>query len=110
MQSESNERPLVCRLDAFTKQQAKRHAALWARIQRRAEGIEELDSGYALRFPLDNELLIQLAEFIILERLCCPFLDFGLELFPERESIQLRLSGGGGVKAFLQQELQAMEG
>jgi hypothetical protein len=42
-----------------------------------------------------------LAEWIELERRCCPFLEFKIELPAAGASIVLHLSGGEGVKEFL---------
>ncbi len=106
MQHESQERPIICRLDAFTAPQARRHKGLWGQIERRVAAIEEQEEGYRIRFPLDDGLFVLLAEFVTLERLCCPFLDFAIELMPVQDIMHLTLSGGEGVKEFLRLELK----
>jgi len=45
------------------------------------------------------------AEFITLERLCCPFLTLALEVERERGPLWLKLTGREGVKPFLRAEL-----
>ena len=50
------------------------------------------------------------AEFIALERLCCPFLNFGLEIKAEGGPVWLRLSGREGVKAFIREEISGLLG
>jgi hypothetical protein len=45
------------------------------------------------------------AEFMTLERLCCPFLTLTLEVERERGPLWLTLTGREGVKPFLQAEL-----
>jgi hypothetical protein len=67
--------------------------------------IEELADGYALRFGMDSSLCLVVAEFITLERLCCPFLDLMLEVAREGGPMQLKLTGSEGVKQFLRMEL-----
>jgi len=55
-------------------------------------------------------VLTKAAEFISLERLCCPFLRFSLEVEPEGGPIWLRLTGREGVKAFIREEVGELLG
>lgn len=41
------------------------------------------------------------AEFITLERRCCPFLSFSLDSEREQGSYSIRITGRPGVKEFL---------
>lgn len=41
------------------------------------------------------------SSYVTLERLCCHFFRFSLELQPEEDTFWLKLSGGEEVKAFL---------
>jgi len=52
-------------------------------------------------------LLMQTAEFIANERLCCPFLGLAVELEPEGGPLWLRLTGHDGVKPFIKAEIGA---
>jgi hypothetical protein len=61
---------------------------------------QELADGYAFRFSAADYPL--LAGFIANERLCCPFFCFTLEVTPAQGPIWLRITGGDGVKAFIQ--------
>jgi hypothetical protein len=63
----------------------------------------ELADGYAYRFAGEYYPLV--AEFITHERLCCPFLTFGLTVTPERGPVWLHLTAPGDVKPFLTEEL-----
>jgi len=45
------------------------------------------------------------AEWVSLERLCSPFLDFSLEVGSEQDPIRLNLTGASGIKEFLLTEL-----
>lgn len=60
----------------------------------------ELPDGYAIAFAADPQLFRDLAEWITLERRCCPFLTLGLEWSAD-DVVWLRLTGGPGVKEFL---------
>ena len=82
-----------------------RHREIWEIVERRARGIDELEAGYAIRFPLEDTLFLNLAELITYERLCCPFLQFDLELKSGAEEVSLRFTGGDGVKEYLITEL-----
>jgi len=62
----------------------------------------ELTDGYAFQFRAEE--YPQLVQFVANERLCCPFFRFTLEVAPARGPIWLRITGGEGVKEFLQSE------
>ena len=49
--------------------------------------------------------LVRVAEFIELERRCCPFFRFELEVQDEGGAAWLRLTGRMGVKQFIAAEL-----
>ncbi|MFQ5920338.1 MAG: hypothetical protein ACE5I4_09905, partial [Thermoplasmata archaeon] len=63
--------------------------------------VEELNDGYALRFPGSEGWITRLVDFISGERSCCPFFAFELAFEPEGGSVWLRLHGAG-VKQFLE--------
>lgn len=48
-------------------------------MRQAAKGIQELQNGVSLTFPPDSILFRDVAEWISLERRCCPFLEFALE-------------------------------
>jgi hypothetical protein len=97
--------PLVCRLDALTVEERARHAELAAEMKRAALGVADLADGWVLRFTDERRLFLRIAEWITLERLCCPFLDFALAPARGVGEASLRLTGGEGVKQFLKEEL-----
>jgi len=90
---------LTCRLDALDCAQTLRYQELRNAMKGGGE-TRELPDGYAVRFPSDPTLFVQLAEWITLECLCCSFLAFGLD-WSERDGVLLKLTGGPDVKAFL---------
>ena len=97
----SNPHPIVCQLDAIPAAKRDRYAWLRQQLDAGIEGVVEADDGYGLCLAEDVALVA--AEFVLLERLCCPFLKFNLA-FTNNE-ITLWLTGGEGVKAFLKEEL-----
>ena len=64
--------------------------------------VQEMPNGYGFRFPTDSAMLLKVAEYVANERLCCAFLHFTLDLEPNDGAFWLRLTGGEGVKTYLQ--------
>jgi len=46
-------------------------------------------------------VIVKLAEWMTLERRCCPFFDFAMEVGAGAAHVRLTLGGGPDVKAFL---------
>jgi hypothetical protein len=99
------EASLVCALDALAPSDRARHAALTEQLRSSVRWVQELPRGYAFRFPDDPALSRRLVEWVVLERRCCPFLEFEILLGEKGEPVILRLSGREGVKEFLAAEL-----
>jgi hypothetical protein len=79
-------------------------------VFRAVTDIRELPDGYAFRLPVGPDALLKAAEFISIEKLCCPFLGFVLEVEPEGGPVWLRLTGREGVKAFIREEISGLLG
>ena len=93
--------PLVCNISALSPQQHARRRELASRLRPMVRQVVPMSDGYALRLEDRGEVLTQVAEFITLERLCCPFLKFQLEVEADGGSTWLRMSGRRAVKEFL---------
>jgi hypothetical protein len=63
--------------------------------------IKELSNGWAWRLPSTSEILQLVAQDLEVERLCCPFVNYTLEIEPNRGPFWLHMTGGEGVKEFL---------
>lgn len=96
--------PFACRANALDKVQRERQQALLDALRRSVVAKEELGDGFALSFPADEVVFLQLAEWVSLERRCCPFIAFALE-WRQDDSVSLRLTGRPGVKAFIAAEM-----
>src|SRR5437867_9889441 len=95
--------PVACDLTAIPADKREAHEALARQLFFEAvPERQELSDGYAFRFGADQ--YPPLAAFIANERLCCPFLCFTLEVTPAQGPLWLRLTGGEGVKEFIQAE------
>jgi hypothetical protein len=97
--------PLVCNLAAMDAEQRARHHVVAQQLHGAVQEVRELSDGYALRFPAEPSTVLLAAEFITLERLCCPFLTLVLEVEGEHGPLWLKLTGREGVKQFLRAEL-----
>ena len=96
---------LACRLDALDSGERERHAQLSHELAGVVTDVEELPDGLAIRFPSKPYVFLRLAEWMELERACCPFLEFGLIFENRRPTMRLELRGPEGVKDFLGTEL-----
>ena len=104
------ESPLACEMSAIEPGLRTQHIANGRHVFRAAEEVRELSDGYAFRLPAAPDTLLKAVEFISLERLCCAFLGFALEVEPEGGPVWLRLTGGEGVKAFIREEVSELLG
>jgi hypothetical protein len=95
--------PLACNLDAMTASERSRHAALGHELHRSVLETRELTDGYAFRVP--ETALVATAEWVALERKCCPFFAFSITQATNQGAVWLRITGGNGVKEFLSAEL-----
>lgn len=97
--------PFACNMKALTRTERERHHALVAKLAKAVTGQTELANGYAFRISRERLPLPELAEWVGYESRCCPFLDFGIEVESKGTAVTLRLTGGKGVKEFLDAEL-----
>jgi hypothetical protein len=105
-----NESPIACDMSAIEPGLREQHIAASKHLFRAADEVRELSDGYAFRLPAETNVLLKAAEFISLERLCCPFLGFTLEVVPEGGPAWLRLTGREGVKEFIREEVSGLLG
>jgi hypothetical protein len=99
------ESPFACDMTAIAPEQRGAHLATIGNLFRSVEQVSELSNGYNFRLPNNSETLRRAAEFIALERLCCPFFAFALEVEREAGAVYLSLTGREGVKPFIMSEI-----
>ena len=63
----------------------------------------EVSDGYTYALDTKKVALPEVAQWITMERLCCPFLAFQLEV-TSKGDLRLTLRGPEGVKAILREE------
>ena len=98
---------LACRLDALDAGARSRHATLLRELAASVAGVTELPDGYLVRFPARPFLFLRLAEWIEIERACCPFLRIGVELGRGSGEFRVSVTGPPGAKELLASELPA---
>jgi hypothetical protein len=91
--------PVACCLTSVELRE--REATLIAQFSSAVIETEELRDGYAFRVPGDGKWLGLLAELIVAERECCPFLTFELVAQPSMGPIIVRVTGPAGSKELL---------
>lgn len=99
MKHSSSDIPVACRLSSAEFR--AREATLLARFMLAVSGMEELPDGYAFQMPGDEKSITAVAELIVAERECCPFLKFELAAQPNMGPLLLRVTGPSGTKDFL---------
>jgi hypothetical protein len=98
------ESPFVCNMKALTSQQRTRILNLMTKFKPKIQEVKELSDGFAFRFPMESEMIMELGEYITYERLCCPFFEFELTIGREEGPLWLQLKGREGVKDFIKLE------
>ena len=98
-------RILACDLGALDAAQRARYNALRAKLGARRLGVREVADGYVFSYPGEPDVVVSLAEFVTLERRCCPFFDFALEVSAGASQVQLKIGGDPDVKEFMRSQL-----
>jgi hypothetical protein len=106
-QGAADEPPIACKLGALSPAEQEHHAALLQRLGTMTEKTSETADGYVVHLHRDEAGFLQVAEWITLERRCCPFLNFDLTWKAGDEAPALQLGGRKGVKEFLAAEMGA---
>ena len=96
--------PVACSLT--TAELREREATLFAQFRSALLKTEELQEGYAFLIPGDGECIRLVAELIVAERECCPFLVFEVSALPNMGPVTMRVTGPAGTKEFLRNLLR----
>ena len=73
MQSKNDEGEptLACDVTVMDTEQRERYRALRRRLSKDLHEVRELEDGYAFRHSSEADVLMAMAEYVTLERLCC---------------------------------------
>jgi hypothetical protein len=97
-----HESPFACDRLALTPELRKRHFdVVGPKLRSLRTGVRELPDGYEFAFPSDRATFDLLAEWVIQERLCCPFFDIGILLESGEGRCGYFWTGRPGTKDFI---------
>jgi hypothetical protein len=97
------EAPLACNINAIPGNDQARYRDLMTRLRASIRGRTELPFGYSYTLTTESLSLPELADWVTLERLCCPFLNFLIEI-DAAGVVHLTVRGPKGVKQVLEEE------
>jgi hypothetical protein len=90
--------PVACALTGAEFRE--REQMILRKLMQSALERKELAGGCGFRFSTDDDLLREITEMIILERKCCPFLDFKITLAAGGDMV-VEITGAEGAKEFI---------
>ena len=97
-----------CDLGALTTQQRQRHGELSRKLRPLVVEFQELTNGYAAKLRTHEQIRSDIEEFMVLEKLCCPFFTLKLENENRGENEDriyiFEITGPGEIKPFIQVE------
>jgi len=94
----------ACNLKAINADQRPRYHDLVKRIREAVRDRTEMSNGYTFKLDSKTITLSEAAEWIGMERLCCPFLTLQLSVTGNQAHWVLALTGPEGVKPLLDSE------
>lgn len=94
----------ACDLTAIAARNRPRYQDLVGRLRGGMVKRSETPEGYAFEIDEQSIDLTEIAEWMAMERLCCPFLTLQLSASGDRGNWLLTFSGPNGVKPLLQAE------
>jgi hypothetical protein len=98
------ESPFRCDMSMLSAATRARKDTIAGILASRRLQVTPLPDGYEFQFPGNGETLSLVSEWLVTERLCCPFFDFELKLTREGGPLALRLTGRAGTKAFIESD------
>ncbi len=101
--------PFICNINALSQSQSERYKELIQILNESRQSVKELSDGYAFCFKADSQMIKDAAEFIVYERLCCPFFNFELIVEADTNRLWLSLRGQNGMKEFIRAEFNLEE-
>jgi len=97
---------IACNTKAISAAERPRYNDLVGKLRRSIRYRRELPDGYTFRLNEQSIGLTDLTEWIRMERVCCPFLVFQIEVSGSNQNVQLTLRGPSGTKAIIESAFQ----
>jgi hypothetical protein len=102
--SQPTDPPIACQLKALDAEQRQRQKELLGVVRGKIQQTLELPDGFALQMPNDHVTFMEVAEWVSLERRCCAFAEFLLEMRGD-DTVWVTVTGGSGAKEVLAAEM-----
>lgn len=102
--------PIACDMSVLSPDQRLKHLETSRELFSKVQEIKEVADGYEFRIGDDANVIVTVAEFVALEKLCCPFVNFAINVEAEVGPVTLRLTGREGVKDFVREEISGLLG
>jgi hypothetical protein len=96
---------IACDWTVFDSAERSAHTGNVTALFAGAHALTETEWGYAFQLGTDAASLRRAADFIAHEGRCCPFFRFDLRVTPTDDRAWLEISGGEGVKGYMQDQL-----
>jgi hypothetical protein len=100
----ANQGKFACNAKALTPTERAHHKQLSEKLLAARKAIVETRKGYEFQYDPSIVSIAELADWVVAEGKCCPFLDFHIDLEQEGKLACLRLTGREGTKAFIRDE------
>ncbi len=107
--SAQTDSPFYCKTKALSKEEWAHKNQISAKMRSARVEIKELADGYAFRYRPGGVSLVELADWVDTEALCCPFFDMAISIEREGGPVWLTLRGKEGVKQFIWSEFKLSE-
>jgi len=98
--------PIACNMKAISAAQRPHYDDLMKKLRGSIRGRTELADGFAYGLDPKGITLQELGDWMTMERLCCPFLTFNLEVKNDGAT-QLSMRGPEGTKLVLKEDFSA---
>ena len=100
--------PIACNLKAFQPQERVEWRKRMDQVMSAATSKRPLPDGYTVEIDPHKASFRDVAEWVDLERKCCPFFVFELGLRGEDGAVWLNLRGRDGVKEFIAADFRTL--
>jgi len=100
-----NNLPLACQMDSLTESEREIRKRLLSKVVSSLLERKKISNGLLFQIRYTDNVWLAASEFVTLEKRCCPFLNFKLNLISDSSDFTLRIDGQPGTSDFLQEEL-----
>jgi hypothetical protein len=109
VEAQHNPVTVACVPSAVPQEMKARWLEVGKRVYAAAAEIRELPNGYAFRLPSDAKTLVEVAEYVSLDRLCCAFVHWSLQVEPAAGPLWLHITGPEGTKELTRNALETTD-